>query len=88
MEATLKTLFMPELICSRGEAEPEDNCFDVLKLNSKCSSYCSFFWSMNITLSYFPRCHHHRTQVYPEQKEWILYDKVKQIIREKNLLFS
>ena len=34
MESTLKALFMPELICSRGEAEPEDNCFDVLKLNA------------------------------------------------------
>jgi hypothetical protein len=26
-------LFIPELACTRGEAELEDNCFDVLKLN-------------------------------------------------------
>tara|TARA_Y100000310_G_scaffold344364_1_gene456782 strand:- start:19220 stop:19732 length:513 start_codon:yes stop_codon:yes gene_type:complete len=32
IEITTKTLFMPELLCSKGEAEPEDFCLDVLKL--------------------------------------------------------
>ncbi len=75
METTLKTLFMPELICSRGEAEPEDNCFDVLKLNSADAIllkhlddyYFEIFSYATISVR----------QVYPEQKEWILYDKTK-----------
>ncbi len=32
MDSTLKAIFLPELICSRGDAEPEDNCFDLIKL--------------------------------------------------------
>jgi len=32
IETTLKALFLPELICSNGEAEPEDNCVDMLKV--------------------------------------------------------
>src|SRR3989344_170364 len=32
MDTTLKVLFLPELICSKGEAEPEDNCVDLLKV--------------------------------------------------------
>ncbi len=32
MDATLRTIFLPEVQCSNAEAEPEDNCLDVLKL--------------------------------------------------------
>ena len=34
METTLKTLFMPELVCTKGEAQAEDNCLDVIKLHA------------------------------------------------------
>ncbi|HLD79832.1 MAG TPA: hypothetical protein VJA18_04700 [Candidatus Nanoarchaeia archaeon] len=75
METTLKALFMPELICSRGEAEPEDNCFDTLKLDSadavleenKDEYYFEIFSYATITVH----------QVYPEEKEWVLYEKLK-----------
>ena len=75
IETTLKALFMPELICSRGEAEPEDNCFDTLKLDSASATikdhleeyYFEIFSYANITV--------HET--YPEEKMWILYDKPK-----------
>lgn len=33
LDTTLLVLFMPELTCTKGEAEVEDNCFDVMKLN-------------------------------------------------------
>lgn len=33
LDTTLLVLFMPELTCTKGEAEVEDNCFDVLKLD-------------------------------------------------------
>ncbi len=32
MDTTLKALFLPELQCSKQEAEPEENCFDLMKL--------------------------------------------------------
>jgi hypothetical protein len=32
MESTLTALFLPELQCTRGDAEAEDNCIDKLKL--------------------------------------------------------
>ncbi len=34
IETSLKTLFLPELICSQAEAETIDNCFDLQKLYS------------------------------------------------------
>ena len=77
MEATLKALFMPELICSKGEAGSEDNCFDVLKLDAAIATlqdhlddyYFEIFSYATITVH----------QVYPdkEEKTWIVYDKSK-----------
>ncbi len=85
MESTLKALFMPELICSRGEAEPEDNCFDVLKLNSTRiimqqhldDYYFEIFSYATITVE----------EVYPENKTWVLYDKQKPDFTKKEPTF-
>lgn len=75
METTLKTLFMPELICSRGEAEPEDNCFDVLKLNSADAILLKHLDDYYFEIFSYATISVH--QVYPEPEEWILYDKTK-----------
>jgi hypothetical protein len=32
MDTTLKVLFLPELLCTNGDTEPEDNCIDMAKL--------------------------------------------------------
>jgi len=85
METTLKALFMPELICSRGEAEPEDNCFDVLKLNSADAVlqehldeyYFEIFSYATITVY----------KVYPDQKTWVIYDKPKPNFERKEPTF-
>ncbi|HLD40232.1 MAG TPA: hypothetical protein VJB13_03755 [Candidatus Nanoarchaeia archaeon] len=85
MESTLKTLFMSELICSRGEAEPEDNCFDVLKLNATQETmqkyldeyYFEIFSYATITVQ----------ETYPENKTWILYDKQKPDFTRKEPTF-
>ena len=85
MESTLKTLFMPELICSRGEAEPEDNCFDVLKLNSTQKTmqkyldeyYFEIFSYATITVQ----------ETYPQNKTWVLYDKQKPNFTRKEPTF-
>ena len=76
MDTTLKVLFLPELICSKGEAEPEDNCFDLLKLRSVNEIfkdhledyYFNIFSYSTITVY----------QVYPETGDtWVLYSKTK-----------
>lgn len=85
MESTLKVLFMPELICSRGEAEPEDNCFDVLKLNATKKTmqqyldeyYFEIFSYATITVQ----------ETYPENTAWVLYDKPKPEFTRKEPTF-
>src|SRR3989338_6678737 len=39
VDTTLKTLFLPELICSRGDAETEDNCIDMMKLRQANNTF-------------------------------------------------
>ena len=76
IESTLKVLFLPELICSRGEAEPEDNCFDVLKLNSTqkvMQDYLSEYY-----FDIFSYAKIEVKEVYPEVRSWTLYDKFKE----------
>src|SRR3989344_3394602 len=34
VETTLRALFLPELLCSKGEAESEEHCVDMLKAKS------------------------------------------------------
>ncbi len=71
LEAGLQALFLPELMCSRGEAEPEDNCLDSKKLQAanetlrKYNSqyYFSLFSYANITVQV----------LYPEPKSYYLY---------------
>ena len=82
MDTTLKALFMPELICSRGESEPEDNCVDMMKVDTAAvvirnnlDYYFDLFSYANITL----------TQVYPlpsdpAYKPIIIYEKEKVVI--------
>lgn len=75
MDTTLRILFLPELICSRGDAEPEDNCLDAMKLRHANETmrvhaedyYFDLLSYATITV----------TQLYPEEKEFILYDKPK-----------
>jgi len=75
MDTTLKVLFLPELMCSRGDAEPEDNCFDLAKLRGVNEIfqeylnkyYFNIFSYAKITVQ----------EVYPGDRVWVLYDKEK-----------
>lgn len=75
METTLKVIFMPELSCSRGEAEPEDNCVDILKLQEANTVLQKYIDSYYFELFSYATITVH--QVYPENKEWVLYEKLK-----------
>ncbi len=76
IETTLKTLYLPELICSNGYGnEVEDNCFDLTKMKhaqelivEKEDYYFSLFGYSKITVY----------QLYPEGADpLVLYEKVK-----------
>ncbi|MEK6950328.1 MAG: hypothetical protein AABX13_01225 [Nanoarchaeota archaeon] len=71
IDTTLNVLFLPELLCSKGEAEPEDNCIDVMKLRQANGTmqehlegyYFQLFSFSNITIH----------ALYPEEKVYYLY---------------
>lgn len=75
MDITIKSLFLPELICSRGEAEPYDNCIDLLKLKHACEIFKDHTEDYYFNLFSYSKIN--ITQVYPTPGEWILYEKEK-----------
>lgn len=81
MDTTLQILFLPELICSRGEAEPEDNCIDLMKLrhaNETMQDHAEdYYFDM---LSYATIT---ITQLSAEEKNFVLYDKPQPNYKKK-----
>jgi len=74
VEITLKTLYLPELICSNGEAEPDYNCFDLMKLrqvNKTFSQHFEYYHDL------FPYSRIMVEQLYPVYENWTLYNKPK-----------
>lgn len=85
METTLKTLFMPELICTKGEAQAEDSCLDVIKLNHAPETfqkhlgdyYFELFSFANITVQ----------ELYPNPENvYYLYNKEKTTVLENGTI--
>lgn len=86
IDTTLVTLFLPEIQCSRGESEAEDNCVDITKLESfidvverhKNDYYFNLFSFSKISVH----------EVYPiignTSREWIIYDREKTTLNENN----
>ncbi|NQV91174.1 hypothetical protein HQ489_01760 [Candidatus Woesearchaeota archaeon] len=71
IETTLKALFIPELMCTKGDAEAEDNCFDMMKVrhaieifNESKLVYFDTFSFSKISL----------TEIYPGNETFVLYD--------------
>lgn len=85
IEITLKTLFLPELICSKGAAEPEDNCFDVLKLDSVDKTFKKYADDYYFDL--FSYATISVKEVYPGDASWLLYDKPPLKITRKEPTF-
>ena len=85
MDTTLRVLFLPELLCTNAQAEPEDNCIDVLKLAAANTTikkhiadyYYSLFSYAKITI----------TQLYPVPKVYLLYDQPKPDYTKKEPTF-
>ena len=75
MDTTLKVLFLPELTCTKGKAEAEDNCLDALKLK-----YAGELFKENTLDYYFNLFSYAKISVvelYPSNEEIVLYDHPK-----------
>lgn len=75
IDTTLKVLFMPELSCTKGSAEPEDNCFDLIKLKHANNTFKEYLTKYYFNIFSYSRIY--VQEVYPNQEEIILYDKEK-----------
>tara|TARA_Y100000310_G_C20448788_1_gene699693 strand:+ start:76 stop:600 length:525 start_codon:yes stop_codon:yes gene_type:complete len=75
VEITSKTIFLPELICSRGEAEPELYCLDLLKVKQAQKTFKDNFGDYYFDL--FPFTKITISEIYPGNATYLLYDKPK-----------
>ncbi len=80
IDTTTKTLFLPEVSCTKRESEPEPNCFDMMKVRH----ISSFFKSHN--QSYFELFSYSKitiNQTYPEPFQVVIYDQQPQQWQQK-----
>lgn len=75
MDTTLQALFLPELQCSRGEAEPEDNCIDLVKLRAWNETREKYIDDYYFNLFSYSRIY--VEEIYPGNETWVLYEREK-----------
>lgn len=88
IDTTLVTLFLPELQCSNGRAEADDNCVDLVKLRNlqkvldespadyRNEYYFNLFGFSKISFQ----------EVYPNNRSWTLYDREKTTTNEEGIV--
>ena len=75
MDIALQALYLPELQCTNGPYEREDNCFDILKFNGSKQVFLQ-----ERDKYYFDLFSYSRVvveQIHPTNVSWVLYDKPK-----------
>ena len=83
IDTTLKILFLPELSCTKGDAEPEDNCFDLSKLGSASSVFGGSAEHLSYYFDIFKYANITVHEIYPDStNSWTIYDKPKVIMEE------
>ena len=75
MDTTLRTLFLPELLCSIGQAEAEDNCLDVNKLNNVNKTFADHTGDYYFNVFSYSKIS--VQEIYPGNTSWVVYDKMK-----------
>jgi len=73
---TLRVINLPELRCSKGEAEPIDNCIDVLKLSSTKDVFKEYFSDYYFEVFSFAKVK--VVELYPGNSTWTLYEQKKE----------
>ncbi|MBS3123841.1 hypothetical protein J4437_04370 [Candidatus Woesearchaeota archaeon] len=79
VRTTLQALFLPEVLCSRGEAEAEENCVDMIKARAMqeklYSSNVDTKWrDYYFNLFSFAKVSIHELYPSTDQEELVLYD--------------
>jgi len=74
MDTTLKTLFLPELMCTKREAEPEDNCVDMMKMRSVNATFKRYLNDYYFGIFSYSRI---RVANIVTNESFVLYDKEK-----------
>ncbi|HLC52551.1 MAG TPA: hypothetical protein VJI98_04875 [Candidatus Nanoarchaeia archaeon] len=84
IDVITKSLFLPEFLCSKGEAEPESNCLDMMKVRNSAKiferynqTYFEIFSYATITIN----------QTYPEHFKMIVYDQKPPVWEQKKPTF-
>jgi len=75
MHTTLISLFLPELQCSRGNSEAEDNCIDLMKLRSLNKTFNKY--SNEYYFNMFGYSNIYVQMVHPGNKTWTIYEREK-----------
>ena len=75
MDTTLKAILLPELICSKTEAEPEDNCLDLQKLRAANKVFLENTNEYYFNLFSFSQISVH--ELYPNNESCVLYNKIR-----------
>ena len=81
MDTTLRVLFLPELSCTNGDTEPEDNCIDMAKLRHAKATFTEKLNAYYFDIFSYARITVHRT--FPDPQEtYELYLKEKPSVDE------
>lgn len=76
IKTTLKVISLPELLCTKGNAEPLENCIDMMKLRELNETFYNHL--TDYYFSVFSYAKIKVVQLYPLPGEsWVLYDKKK-----------
>lgn len=81
IRTTLHALFLPELICSQGTAELEENCVDMLKARHFPEIADDYYFDI---FSYATVSLH---QLYPEESQLVLYNRTPSDWEQKETTF-
>ena len=79
MDTTLRSLFLPELQCTVQDAEPEENCIDLMKLRHADAVFQEYMSEYYFEIFSYAKIS--IVQVFPveenEETTYVLYDKPK-----------
>lgn len=77
IEITTRTLFLPELLCTKGKAEIDTFCFDVTKLNHIKDTTQPSDQLRDYYFQVFGYATIKVKELFPGDQEWTIYEKPK-----------
>jgi hypothetical protein len=81
---TLQVTRLPELTCTKAEAEPVDNCVDVLKMQHTGEIFKKYFSDYYFGMFSFAKIK--VVELYPGNRTWTLYEQKRE--NNENVTFN